>query len=145
MLAKIPRVATLAEALAAVEARIARPIGRNVQKKLDLGERLVIPLLSLFVERKYTELIGRTFLNPGFTTLFVADATQLIRFQLDESGATLDAEAAIVALNGDEPPPEPRQFVFDRPFLICLQERQAQQPYFVMWVENPEVLVPHSL
>jgi hypothetical protein len=145
VLAKIPRVATLAEALAAVEARIARPIGRNVQKKLDLGERLVIPLLSLFVERKYTELIGRTFLNPGFTTLFVADATQLIRFQLDESGATLDAEAAIVALNGDEPPPEPRQFVFDRPFLICLQERQAQQPYFVMWVENPEVLVPHSL
>lgn len=145
VLAKIPRTATLAEALAAVQARIAQPLGRDVQEKLDIEERLVIPLLSLFVDRKYTELIGRTCLNPGFTTLFVADATQLIRFQLDESGAILDAEAGILMLNGDEPPPEPRRFVFDRPFLLYLQQRQAQQPYFVMWVENPEVLVPDAV
>jgi hypothetical protein len=145
VLAKMPRTATLAEALAAVQARIAHPLGCDVQEKLDIEERLVIPLLSLFVDRKYTELIGRTCLNPGFTTLFVADATQLIRFQLDESGAILDAEAGIVMLNGDEPPPEPRRFVFDRPFLLYLQQRQAQQPYFVMWVENPEVLVPDAV
>lgn len=142
VLAKVSRTATLAEALAAVQARIAQPLGRDVQKELDLEERLVIPLLSLYVERRYTELIGRTVLNPGFTTQYVEDATQLIRFQLDESGAILEAEAAVVTLNGDEPPPEPRRFVFDRPFLIYLQERQAKQPYFVMWVENPEVLVP---
>ena len=65
VLAKVPRAATLAEALAAVQARIAQPLGRDVQKELDIEERLVIPLLSLFVERKYTELIGRTVLNPG--------------------------------------------------------------------------------
>ena len=80
-----------------------------MQKELDIEERLVIPLLSLFVERKYTELIGHTLLNPGFTTLFVEDAIQLIRFQLDESGAILEAEAAAVVVNGDEPPPEPRR------------------------------------
>lgn len=142
VLAKVPRAATLAAALATVQARIAKPLGGNVQKELDLEERLVIPLLSLFVDRKYTELMGRTLLNLGFTTQFIEDATQLIRFQLDESGAILDAEAAVVTLNGDEPPPEPRRFVFDRPFLIYLQQRQAKQPYFVMWVENREVLVP---
>ena len=65
VLAKVPRAATLAEALAAVQARIAQPLGRDVQKELDLEEPLVIPLLSLFVERKYTELIGRTVLNPA--------------------------------------------------------------------------------
>ena len=145
VLAKVPRAATLAEALAAVQARIAQPLGRDVQKELDLEEPLVIPLLSLFVEREYTELIGRTVLNPGFTTQFIEDAVQLIRFQLDESGAILESEAAVVTLNGDEPPPEPRRFVFDRPFLIYLLERQAKQPYFVMWVENPEVLVPHAV
>ena len=145
VLAKKPRAATLAEALAAVQARFARPLGRDVQKKLDIEERLVIPLLSLFVERKYTELIQRTILNPGFTTLFVEDSIQFIRFQLDESGAILEAEAAIFVLNGDEPPPEPRRFVFDRPFLLYLQQRQAEQPYFVMWVENPEVLVPDTV
>jgi hypothetical protein len=141
VLAKVPRAATLAETLTAVQTRIAQPLGRHVQKELDIEERLVIPLLSLFVERKYTELIGRTLLNPGATPQFIEDARQLIRFQLDESGAILDAEAGVVTLNGDHPPPEPRRFVFDRPFLIYLQQRQAQQPYFVMWVENPEVLV----
>ncbi len=145
VLAKVSRAATLAAALAAVQARIAQPLGRDVQTKLDIEERLVIPLLSLFVERKYTELIGRTLLNPGFTTQFIEDVTQLIRFQLDESGAILDAEAAVMTLNGDEPPPEPRRFVFDRPFLLYLQQRQAKQPYFVMWVENPEVLVPDAV
>jgi len=89
VLAKVPRAATLAEALATVQARIAQPLGREVQPELDLDERLVIPLLSLFVERRYTELIGRPVLNPGFTTQSVADATQLIRFQLDESGDLL--------------------------------------------------------
>jgi hypothetical protein len=142
VLAKIPRAATLAEALATVEARSSQPRGRNVQKQLDLEEPLVIPLLSLFVDRGYTELIGRPVLNPGFTEHRVADARQLIRFQLDESGAILESEADIMTtVDGDEPPPEPRRFVFDRPFLICLQQRQAKQPYFVMWVENAEVLV----
>jgi hypothetical protein len=142
VLARVPRAATLAEALAAVKARIAEPVGRDVQGELDLEERLEIPLLSLFVEREYTELMGRSVLNSGFTTLFVADATQLIRFQLDESGAIVESEAQMEFLNGDHPPPEPRQFLFDGPFLIYLQERKAQQPYFVMWVENAEVLVP---
>jgi hypothetical protein len=141
VLAKIPRAATLAETVATTRARIAQPLGRIVQKKLDIEEPLVIPLLSLFVERRYTEVIGRTVLNPGFSALFVADATQLIRLQLDESGAILEAEGRILLLNGDEPPPEPRRFVFDQPFLIYLQERQAKQPYFAMWVENAEVLV----
>jgi hypothetical protein len=145
VLGKIPRAATLAEALAAVQARIAQPLGRDVQKELEVEETLVVPLLSLFIERKYSELIGRTLLNPGFTTQFIGDATQVIRFQLDESGAILEAEAGVMMLNGDVPPPKPRRFVFDRSFLIYLQQRRAKQPYFVMWVENPEVLVPNSV
>lgn len=49
---------------------------------------------------------------------YIEEAVQLIRFQLDDSGAILESDAAVVMLNGDEPPPEPRRFVFDRPFLI---------------------------
>jgi hypothetical protein len=60
------------------------------------------------------------------------------------AGKRRHAAFIITRINGDEPPPEPRRFVFDRPFLIYLQQRQAKQPYFVMWVENPEVLVPDA-
>lgn len=141
ILAKIPRCATLAQTLAQVKTRSRQPKGRDVQKWLDPQEPLAVPLISLFVEREYTELVGRPLRNPGFTDLYLAAATQLIRFQLDESGAILESEATPVVLNGDEAPPQPRRFVFDRPFLIYLQEREAKEPYFVMWVENPEVLV----
>ena len=141
ILAKIPRSATLAKTLAQVKTRSRQPIGHDVQKSLDLEEPLVVPVISLFVERKYSELVGRNFRNPGFTDKDIVAAMQLIRFQLDESGAVLEGEAVVVTWNGDEPPPQPRRFVFDRPFLIYLQEREAKQPYFVMWVENPEVLV----
>jgi len=141
VLAKIPRSATLAQALALAKKRIRQPVGRDVQSQLDLEEPLAVPVISLFVEREYTELVGQSLTNPGFAGLEIGAATQLIRFQLDESGAIVDAEARSTLLNGDEPPPQPRRFVFDRPFLIYLQEREAKEPYFVMWVENPEVLV----
>jgi hypothetical protein len=142
VLAKIPRPATLAEAVASVQSRIDKPRGRDVAWRLGVEERVEIPLLSLFVEREYTELIGRQVLNPGIAYGPVVEATQLIRFQLDESGAILESEMELQVANGDSAPPQPRRFILDRPFLIYLYQRDAKEPYFVMWVENAEVLVP---
>jgi hypothetical protein len=66
---------------------------------------------------------------------------QSTRFLLNESGARLESEAWIAVSNGDPPPPpKPRHFVFDKPFLIYLRELQAEQPYLAIWVENSEVL-----
>jgi hypothetical protein len=31
-------------------------------------------------------------------------------------------------------------FVLNRPFLIYVQKRGAERPFFVMWVENVELL-----
>ena len=59
---------------------------------------------------------------------------QDILFRLDRSGAELKAEAKSYAL------PIPTYFVFDRPFLIYMKKRGKSQPYFVMWVENAELL-----
>jgi hypothetical protein len=61
---------------------------------------------------------------------------------LNESGARLESEAAIAVENGHEPPPPPppRNFVLDRPFLIYLKERTAEQPYLAIWVANAELM-----
>ena len=77
-------------------------------------------------------------------------AKQYIRFQLDESDAVLESEArAMFAAIGDEPEPDrppdrPRQFVFDRPFLLALRQPKAEEPYFVTWIGNLELLCPES-
>jgi hypothetical protein len=31
-------------------------------------------------------------------------------------------------------------FIFDRPFLIVVKKRGAEHPFFVMWVDNAELL-----
>lgn len=142
VLAKIQRNATLGETLANARARVNRPLGRAVRSELDIAEPIAVPLLSLFVEREYEELIGRVLQNKGFAELPIVSAQQLIHFQLDESGAMLESEAEMSFLDGDEPPAHPRHFVFDQPFLIYLQASPSLEPYFVMWVENPELMVP---
>ena len=54
----------------------------------------------------------------------------------------LESEAVIMGDNGHIPsmPAGKRKFVFDRPFLIYLIERGADQPYFAAWIENTEFM-----
>ncbi len=58
----------------------------------------------------------------------------------------MESEAVIVGDNGHTPqiPAGKRKFVFDRPFLICLTEREADQPYFAAWIENAELMEPFA-
>jgi len=40
-----------------------------------------------------------------------------------------------------EPPPPPRYFICDKPFLILMLRPDQKKPYFAMWVENSELMV----
>ena len=114
-----------------------------------LQEPLVIPRLSANIDREFSELLGRHLGNPGWTGFYMAAARQIVKFQLDESGAVLESEAdaAFVSEFGDDEPkkkPKPRRFIFDKPFLVILQQRNATQPYFAAWIANEELLSPIS-
>ncbi|MHC4438388.1 MAG: hypothetical protein ACYS3S_13590, partial [Planctomycetota bacterium] len=55
-------------------------------------------------------------------------------FKLDSCGAMLESEATIMTAS------IPRYFIFNRPFLIYMKKRDCEQPFFVMWVDNAELL-----
>jgi len=59
---------------------------------------------------------------------------QTIRFRLDRSGAELASEARMPCA------PAATHYVCDRPFLIVMKKRGAERPFFVMWVDNAELL-----
>lgn len=108
--------------------------------RLNQGsEVLRIPKIDLEVLHRYSELVNRQLLNQGFEDYFIAEALQAIKFRLDERGADLSSEAAIEMTLGYVA--QPRQFVFDKPFLLCLKERESQVPYLAIWVDNSEFLV----
>ena len=72
----------------------------------------------------------------GNVNLPIVEAMQTIKFRLDRSGAAVESEVAS-RRGGD-----PSNFLNStgRSLSIC-RKRGAEQPFFVMWVDNAELLV----
>jgi hypothetical protein len=143
VLAKVTPGKTLGSTIAAVRSRIAKPDPQHKDPHFLATESLALPKLTLSVEREYNEIVGPDIIIIG-TDLFISGARQIIKFRLDETGAVIESEAVIIGDNGHTPhiPAGNRNFIFDRPFLIYLIERDADQPYFAAWIENTEFMDP---
>jgi prepilin-type processing-associated H-X9-DG protein len=142
VLAKVRPGATLGETVQAVQKLIDAPPKRVDRSRLEDKDKLLVPRLGFNILRRYGELTGKHLENNGWKGWGIVEANQSVRFLLNESGARLESEAAIAVENGHEPPPPPppRNFVLDRPFLIYLKERTAEQPYLAIWVANAELM-----
>ena len=57
---------------------------------------------------------------------------------MNKGGVDLISEAAIAMA------PVARFYELSRPFLIILKKRDAPDPFFMIWVDNSELLVPFT-
>ena len=154
ILAKVSPAATLLETVDAVFARTgadnfkkARQAGDEEKIHLLMPfldstakEKLQIPKIDFDLLQHFGELEGMHFSNPGFSSYIIGQAIQAVKFQLDETGAKLSAEGFLEGHFGVSES-DPRRFIFDKPFLLCLREKGAQHPYLVLWVDNSDLLV----
>jgi len=102
-------------------------------------DELAVPDFGFDITRTYNEIENADLVvrNPKAEGTMITSAKQNIRFQMDEKGVVLKSEAAMVVTLG-----MPKNLVFKRPFLVMLKRTDAKVPYFAMWVDNPELLVP---
>jgi hypothetical protein len=120
------------ESLAATWQEVQRKITEwkpsQEEKAFGDHDRLAVPNLNYKIQHSFKELE-----IPGLTKTL-----QTIEFRLDRSGAAVasDADYAVAAIG--------RVFQFTRPFLIALRQRGSAEPYFVMWVDNAELLCKPS-
>lgn len=127
---------TLAQTLSYVHDQIA-----NIKKEkkyererfLDRVDVLIVPEMLWEIEHHFTELIGKIVTNTN-PAMPIIEAKQGIRFKLDRYGAALESESRI-GISAS-----PRYFHFNRPFLVYMKKRDREQPFFVMWVDNAELL-----
>ena len=123
-----------------------------VAKRVDAGkkteiwenESLKVPKIDFDLSYSFPELEGKQFLNSGWEGWTIGKALQDTRFKLDEKGAVLKSRAFIMAMKGEAPAPgnsKPRMFIFDKPFLIYLKQKNGKYPYFVLWVNNSELML----
>ncbi len=114
---------------------------------LNHGESVTVPTMHWRVSHRFSELEGRDkrLLNHCCREMYLGLAYQDIEFQLDAGGATVSSTAyAKTAVGGgsDATHRPLTHFAFNRPFLICFKERDAKQPFFVMWVNDAGLLIP---
>jgi len=99
-------------------------------------ERLAVPEMRWEIDHHFTEFEGRdkALRNAKWQHTYIRHAFQQVRFQMDRSGVALasDASVCVAAMA--------RDFSFTRPFLLVLRRRGADEPFFVMWVDNAELL-----
>ena len=95
---------------------------------------LKVPEMFWEIEHRFRELIGKDVANAD-VNMPIVEAMQAIQFRLNRSGAAVEGES-LVAVEAI-----PRHFEFNRPFLVYMMKRGANRPFFVMWVDNAELLV----
>jgi hypothetical protein len=126
---------SLVETLGYIRLRVddfGKSVAYKSESQLHRVDDLRVPEMFWRIDHRFQELIGKVVGNVGIP---IVEAMQTIEFRLDRNGAVLESEArfAVAAI--------PREFEFDRPFLVYMQKRGAEQPFFVMWVDNAELLV----
>lgn len=136
IVALIPRQPTLGEMVSEIKRRTKTGDKARYPHEFGKGDHLLVPAMAWRVEHRFAELEGsQKRLGGGkLDGLYIDRAFQIVQFRLDKSGAELKSEAGMGMKGG------PRLFHFDRPYLITMARRGAEQPYFAMWVDNDELM-----
>ncbi len=108
------------------------------------SDTFAMPNLSLDLNRKYDEMIGECLANENFKAYCINVMFENIKFDLDNKGARVENEAVIgMAFGSSRGPstqPKPRHFILDKPFWVIMQRSDSSNPYFVLGVNNAELM-----
>ncbi|KNY25180.1 dockerin type I domain-containing protein [Pseudobacteroides cellulosolvens] len=138
ILAKVKPDDTLNNTYKAVMDRI----NNSTPSNLGLTDTIRIPEVDLYMEKDYEELKS-TITNGTLKYCRIEKAYQNVKFNLDKEGAKLASEAIIVVATPGMGPhvDTSKHLVFDKQYMICLKQKDAQNPYLLIWVDNPDILV----
>lgn len=139
VLARIEPKETFEQTLSYLDDKIAGFTREEHFHKFGINDVLLVPNIFWRITHHFKELEGKYLDNRGYEGLYIRLALQMMQFRLDRSGAELKSEAKLYAA------PKPNNFVFDQPFLIYMKKRSAEHPFFVMWVDNAELLSKPSV
>jgi hypothetical protein len=138
VLARIGWKPTLAEMLADLEDKVRHSLPNGVfnVRMFASGDTLLVPAMNWRVVHEYRDLEGKDkrLQNPALRGQYISRVVQMVDFKLTRGGAELRSEFISDSKSLSRP------FHLDQPFLVLMRKRGAEHPFFVMWVDNAELL-----
>lgn len=107
------------------------------KREFQENDELLIPYINIDGMIAYNELSGK-FLK-GENGLYFEDVIQNVKFSLNESGCNLNSVATVVAeyMSISE---QTRYCYFKDKFVIFMKEKNSDNPYFSLKVDNDDIL-----
>lgn len=114
----------------------------NFDESLAMQDKIDIPCLRFNLGKNYDEFIGSTFNTPN-KTFEIISAYQRNAFVLNEKGAEVESEAYMAVTESIEETKNtyPKMMIFNKPFVIFLNRKDAKHPYFGVFVQNTELML----
>jgi len=122
---------------------IVNQINKNNKQNLSTigtSDRFKAPKLHLDYQRTYTGLTNKPLANKGFEEYVIAQMFENIKFDMDEKGARVENEAAILYGITSERQEKPKNFILDKPYWIIMKRTDSKNPYFILGINNVELM-----
>jgi hypothetical protein len=136
VVARVQRRDTLEAVLKDLADKQARAAKKDQQPTFSGADTLLIPNMHWLVHWRFQELEKKDLVDREEE--YIKYAWQEVQFTLDRKGARLKSKSWVEGDWVDGDPSYP--FHCDRPFLLYIKKRDAEHPFFVMWVDNAELL-----
>ncbi|MCX4274503.1 MAG: hypothetical protein OSJ27_01820 [Candidatus Gastranaerophilales bacterium] len=101
-------------------------------------DKLTVPFIEIKELIKYVDLSGKLIKGTNYK---INSAIESVEFSLDNKGAKLKNEAAMMVEMTALLPSNSRYFSFNKPFALFMIEKGKKEPYFMLKVLDTKYLV----
>ena len=133
ILAKVQLCGTLRATVEQTNARI----NNNVPVLMAKTDKLIVPKINFDIHHKYNQLKDKYLANKGFEEFYFLEASQSIQFSMNESGVFADSSVELVL---NQKGPQPKELVFNEPFLLMIKNAQSNEYDLIVWINDLELL-----
>ena len=133
VLAKVELCGTLSKTVEQTNARI----NNNVPVLMGKTDKLIVPKINFDIHHMYNQLKDKYLANEGFEEFYFLEAIQNIQFSMNESGAFASSSVELVL---NQKGPQPKELVFNEPFLLMIKNAQTNEYDLVVWINDLELL-----
>ena len=111
---------------------------KNQNVYFNHSDKIEIPIIEFNLEKNFDQFIGSTF-SSAMSSFEVRKAYQRNAFILNENGAEVESKALIEVAESASIS-KPKMMIFNKPFVIFLKRKDADNPYFGVYIGNDELL-----